>query len=307
MWIVTRRGVEGDRRLPGWGRLLRALDGETVLQLLIVREAGSAAGDKRRDCGGDSEFRHGHFLRMSGVMYCRSENTAPWGLALPALKDCIPVFPVAPMTVIIGKSRKHCSTPARTSARWADRKANSPNSSAGEPKCALATRTTTPFWRGRFAAEVLEEPDWTKEQHIRAVDPLQTFFLRVQARDHAGAFAQVCADAAQRDDVSHAALADGVRDGLALEIPSDLHCRAAASIPPAIYGRAKVLKGALYFTPTASRRNGTGRPFSRFLLAAFSRAFKRFNGVPPGVARRSGDVTKPRNSRAPARVSAGKS
>jgi hypothetical protein len=49
---------------------------------------------------------------------------------------------------------------------------------------------------------------------------------------------------------------------------SDLHCRAAASIRPAIYGRAKVLKGALYFTPTASWRNGTGRPFSRFLQSS---------------------------------------
>lgn len=30
-----------------------------------------------------------HFLRMSGVMYCRSEFTAPWALALPALEDCL--------------------------------------------------------------------------------------------------------------------------------------------------------------------------------------------------------------------------
>ncbi|MGH8807600.1 MAG: AraC family transcriptional regulator [Noviherbaspirillum sp.] len=30
-----------------------------------------------------------HFLRMSGVFYCRSEFTAPWGLALPAMKDCL--------------------------------------------------------------------------------------------------------------------------------------------------------------------------------------------------------------------------
>jgi AraC-like DNA-binding protein len=28
-----------------------------------------------------------HFLRMSGVFYCRSEFTAPWGLELPAVKD----------------------------------------------------------------------------------------------------------------------------------------------------------------------------------------------------------------------------
>jgi AraC-like DNA-binding protein len=30
-----------------------------------------------------------HFLRMSGIVYCRSEFTAPWGLALPAMKDCL--------------------------------------------------------------------------------------------------------------------------------------------------------------------------------------------------------------------------
>lgn len=30
-----------------------------------------------------------HFLRMSGVFYCRSEFTAPWALALPAMKGCL--------------------------------------------------------------------------------------------------------------------------------------------------------------------------------------------------------------------------
>ena len=30
-----------------------------------------------------------HFLRMSGSFYCRSEFTAPWGLELPALPDCL--------------------------------------------------------------------------------------------------------------------------------------------------------------------------------------------------------------------------
>jgi len=30
-----------------------------------------------------------HFLRLSGVFYCRSEFTAPWGLALPPFKDCM--------------------------------------------------------------------------------------------------------------------------------------------------------------------------------------------------------------------------
>jgi AraC-like DNA-binding protein len=30
-----------------------------------------------------------HFLRMSGTFYCRSELTAPWALALPAVKGCL--------------------------------------------------------------------------------------------------------------------------------------------------------------------------------------------------------------------------
>jgi AraC-like DNA-binding protein len=30
-----------------------------------------------------------HFLRMSGVFYCRSEFTAPWGLALPPFESCM--------------------------------------------------------------------------------------------------------------------------------------------------------------------------------------------------------------------------
>jgi AraC-like DNA-binding protein len=29
-----------------------------------------------------------HFLRMAGTFYCRSELTAPWGLALPAMAGC---------------------------------------------------------------------------------------------------------------------------------------------------------------------------------------------------------------------------
>lgn len=30
-----------------------------------------------------------HFLRMSGTFYCRSELSAPWGLAMPPMKDCL--------------------------------------------------------------------------------------------------------------------------------------------------------------------------------------------------------------------------
>jgi AraC-like DNA-binding protein len=30
-----------------------------------------------------------HLLRMSGVVYCRSEFTAPWGLELPPMPDCL--------------------------------------------------------------------------------------------------------------------------------------------------------------------------------------------------------------------------
>jgi AraC-like DNA-binding protein/mannose-6-phosphate isomerase-like protein (cupin superfamily) len=30
-----------------------------------------------------------HFLRMTGVLYCRAEFTAPWAIALPAFDDCV--------------------------------------------------------------------------------------------------------------------------------------------------------------------------------------------------------------------------
>ncbi len=30
-----------------------------------------------------------HFMRMEGVFYCRSELTAPWGIAMPAMPDCV--------------------------------------------------------------------------------------------------------------------------------------------------------------------------------------------------------------------------
>lgn len=30
-----------------------------------------------------------HFMRMEGVFYCRSELTAPWGVGMPALPDCV--------------------------------------------------------------------------------------------------------------------------------------------------------------------------------------------------------------------------
>ena len=30
-----------------------------------------------------------HFLRMSGVVYCCSELTAPWGFHMPAMDDCL--------------------------------------------------------------------------------------------------------------------------------------------------------------------------------------------------------------------------
>lgn len=30
-----------------------------------------------------------HFLRMSGTFYCRSELSAPWGLEMPPMKDCL--------------------------------------------------------------------------------------------------------------------------------------------------------------------------------------------------------------------------
>jgi hypothetical protein len=41
--------------------------------------------------------------------------------------------------------------------------------------------------------KVFEERYWTREQHVRALDPFEAFFLCVQARDDAGPLAQICA------------------------------------------------------------------------------------------------------------------
>ncbi|MFW2380956.1 MAG: cupin domain-containing protein, partial [Acidimicrobiales bacterium] len=30
-----------------------------------------------------------HYLRMDGMFYCRSELTAPWGIELPPMPDCL--------------------------------------------------------------------------------------------------------------------------------------------------------------------------------------------------------------------------
>lgn len=64
--------------------------------------------------------------------------------------------------------------------------------------------------------EVLEEGHRTKEEHVRAREPLEAFLLRVQARKQTCSFAQIGAEAAQEDDVPDAALADGLHDCLAL-------------------------------------------------------------------------------------------
>ena len=64
--------------------------------------------------------------------------------------------------------------------------------------------------------KVFEERYRTKKKHVRAFEPLEALFLRVETRDHTRSIAQISAKAAQRDDISHAALADGFHDGLAL-------------------------------------------------------------------------------------------
>ena len=55
-----------------------------------------------------------HFLRMSGVFYCRSEFTAPWGLALPPMEGCL-MFHV----VTAGRCWLEVEGPSRAAARRA--------------------------------------------------------------------------------------------------------------------------------------------------------------------------------------------
>ena len=42
-----------------------------------------------------------HFLRMSGVFYCRSEFTAPWALDLPAFENCLMFHVVTTGTCVL--------------------------------------------------------------------------------------------------------------------------------------------------------------------------------------------------------------
>lgn len=65
------------------------------LSCVLTAPAGTLAGmDKARIPGGewpavDPLGEALHFLRMSGVVYTRSELTAPWGLELPAMPGCL--------------------------------------------------------------------------------------------------------------------------------------------------------------------------------------------------------------------------
>ena len=49
-----------------------------------------------------------HFLRMSGVFYCRCEFSAPWGLDLPPFRDC----PHAPLPVAESLERRIINLPS---------------------------------------------------------------------------------------------------------------------------------------------------------------------------------------------------
>jgi hypothetical protein len=77
--------------------------------------------------------------------------------------------------------------------------------------------------------EVLEEGGRAQQQQVDAGDLLQPLFLRMQAGDHAGAFALVGAQAAECDDAAHAARAHGLGDGLAFLV-----------LPRAVVGRAAI-------------------------------------------------------------------
>ena len=54
-----------------------------------------------------------HFLRMSGTFYCRSELTAPWGLALPPMAGCL-WFHVVTRRPLLARGR---AAPSRSAAR----------------------------------------------------------------------------------------------------------------------------------------------------------------------------------------------
>ncbi len=53
-----------------------------------------------------------HFLRMSGVFYCRSEFTAPWALDLPAFEDCLMFHVVTSGRCVLGCEGLRGSRPA---------------------------------------------------------------------------------------------------------------------------------------------------------------------------------------------------
>lgn len=66
--------------------------------------------------------------------------------------------------------------------------------------------------------EVLEEVRRPEDQHVHAGESPQPFLLRLKARDRSRPGRNLAAQAAQKYDVTDAAVADGRHDALALTI-----------------------------------------------------------------------------------------
>ena len=59
-----------------------------------------------------------HFLRMSGVFYCRSEFTAPWALALPAFEDCLMFHAVTSGRCVLEVKAARITSCSPAISRW---------------------------------------------------------------------------------------------------------------------------------------------------------------------------------------------
>ena len=317
-----------------------------------------------------------HFLRMSGVMYCRSEFTAPWGLALPALKDCMMFHLVTSgrgwlevkgaeprllqpgdlALVPHGQGHRLASEPGIRAAKLFDLPREQVSEhyeilrhgGRGKATTMICAAVTFDHPAAHQLIQLLPRTIYIETSHSPHMEWIQSM-LRFMAAE-AGAVRpggetiitrladilviQTLRSWLEQDPAAQTGWLGALQDqqigraislinrdpsrawtvaALASEIGMSRSAFAArfnalVGEPPMHY----VARWRMHVAMTSLKEGGAslGELAPRLGYqseAAFSRAFKRFNGVPPGVARRSGDVTKPRNSRAPARVSAGKS
>ena len=64
-----------------------AARGDATIHEVLDRVAGDALGP--RSAAVDPLAEALHYLRMDGMFYCRSELTAPWGVDLPPMRECL--------------------------------------------------------------------------------------------------------------------------------------------------------------------------------------------------------------------------